>query len=117
MPLFIKHKETEIGIGDKIRITQKIIEGEKNRAAVFEGILIAIKSGQSPSIVVRRVGEQKIGIERIFPLLLPSIEKIEVLKKGTAGVRHGKLYYLRGKSPREVEKIYARANKKNKKEA
>lgn len=117
MPLFIKHKETEIGVGDRIKVTQKISEGEKARSVIFEGILMAIKSGQNPSIMVRRVGEQKIGIERIFPILMPSIEKIEVLKKGTAGVKHGKLYYLRSKSPREIEKIYARANKKNQKKS
>lgn len=113
MPLFTTHKEVNFGVGDKVRVTQKIKEAGKIRTAIFEGIVISIKAGKSRSFIIRRVGEQKIGIERIFPLNLPSIEKIEVLKKGTPGVKHGKLYYLRGKSPHEIEKIYTRASRKN----
>ncbi len=112
MPLFIKHKDTAFGIGDRVRITQKIVEADKNRSAIFEGIVISIKSGINPSFIVRRVGEQKIGIERIFPLNLPSLDEIKVIKKGTPGVRHGKLFYLRTKNPREIEKIYTRAQKR-----
>jgi large subunit ribosomal protein L19 len=112
MPLFIKHKDITFGIGDRIRVTQKIVEGGKNRSAIFEGIVISIKMGANPSFIVRRVGEQKIGIERIFPLNLPSLDEIKVIKKGTAGVKHGKLFYLRGKNPHEIEKIYTRAGKR-----
>lgn len=115
MPLFASHKEVKFGVGDKVRVVQKILEGEKNRQAIFEGIVIAIKGGENPSFAVRRIGEQNIGIERIFPLNLPSIEKIQVLKQGTTGVAHAKLYYTRSKSPREIEKIYSRASRKNKK--
>lgn len=112
MPLFIKHKDITFGIGDRIRVTQKIVESGKNRSAIFEGIVISIKMGANPSFIVRRVGEQKIGIERIFPLNLPSLDEIKVIKKGTAGVKHGKLFYLRGKNPHEIEKIYTRAGKR-----
>lgn len=114
MPLYITCKEVKFGVGDRIRVVQKIIEAEKSRQALFEGVVIAIKGGENPSFVVRRVGEQNISIERIFPALLPSIEKIQVLKIGTPGVKHAKLYYLRSKSPREIEKIYSRAARKNK---
>ena len=115
MSLFVKHGEVDFGIGDRVRVTQKIVEGGKNRSSIFEGIVIAIKSGENTSFVVRRIGEQKIGIERIFPITLPSIEKIEVIKKGTSGVKHSKLYYLRGKSPHEIDKIYSRSLKRAKK--
>lgn len=112
MPLFITHKDVTFGIGDRIRVTQKIVEGGKNRSAIFEGIVISIKSGTNPSFIVRRVGEQKIGIERIFPLNLPSLDEIKVIKKGTPGVKHGKLFYLRTKNPHEIEKIYTRTLKR-----
>lgn len=105
MTLFANHKEVNFGIGDKIRVIQKI----KSRQAIFEGIVIAIKGREeNQSFTVRKIGIQKIGIERIFPVNLPSIEKIEVIKKGTAGVRRAKLYYIRGKSSKEIEKIYSR---------
>lgn len=114
MSLYITHKETKFGIGDKIRVTQKIEEGGKTRSAYFEGILIAINGrDDGQSFTVRRIGEQKIGIERIFPINLPSIEKIEVVRKGTSGVRRSKLYYLRHSSPKEIEKIYAKASARN----
>lgn len=114
MPLFITHKEVKFGVGDRIRVIQKITDGEKNRQAIFEGIVISIKGGVNQAFVVRRIGEQKVGIERIFPISLPSIERIEIIKKGTPGVKHGKLYYLRTKNPREIEKIYTRTSRKNK---
>lgn len=115
MALYLKHKEVTFGIGDRVRVTQRIVEGGKNRSAIFEGIVIAIKSGINKSFVVRRIGEQKVGIERIFPLSLPSLEEVKVMKKGTPGVQHGKLYYLRTKNPHEIEKIYSRALKREKK--
>ena len=112
MPLFITHKDVVFGVGDRVRVTQKIVEGGKNRSAIFEGIVISIKSGANPSFIVRRVGEQKIGIERIFPINLPSLDEVKVIKKGTQGVKHGKLFYLRTKNPHEIEKIYTRAQKR-----
>jgi large subunit ribosomal protein L19 len=112
MPLFIKHKEITFGIGDRIRVTQKIVEGGKNRSAIFEGIVISIKSGANPSFIVRRIGEQKVGIERIFPINLPSLDDVKVIKEGTPGVKHGKLFYLRTKNPHEIEKIYTRTQKR-----
>ena len=107
MPLFITCKDTKFGVGDRIRVTKRLTEGDKARKAIFEGVVISIKGGLNPAFVVRRIGEQNISIERIFPLFLPSIEKVEVLKKGTSGVKHAKLYYLRRKSPREVDRIYS----------
>jgi large subunit ribosomal protein L19 len=114
MALFFKHKETEFGVGDKIRVIQKIEEGGKSRLASFEGMVLGFKGqGEMATIKVRRIGELGIGIERIFPLASPTIEKIEVIKKGVYGVRHAKLYYTRSQSPTEVEEIYSRSARKN----
>ncbi len=113
MSLTIKHKEIEFGIGDKIKVSQRIHEGEKERTQVFDGLVIAIKNrGDNKTFTVRKIGEAQIGIERIFPLFSPTIEKIEVVKKGVVGVKRAKLYYVRSKSPREIEKIYSRTHRK-----
>ncbi len=113
MALIAKHKEIEFGVGDRIKVVSKIKEGEKTRQQAFEGLVIGIKGrGENKSFTVRRIGVQQIGIERIFPLLSPSIEEIEVVKKGLKGVRRAKLYYTREKARKEIEEIYSRATKK-----
>lgn len=111
MALTIKHKDIEFGVGDKVRVIQRIKEGAKERSTTFEGIVISIrgKSGNH-SFIVRRIGEARIGIEKIFPLEAPTLEKIEVLKSGTRGVKRAKLLFIRKKSAREIEKIYSRAS-------
>ena len=114
MALTITYKEVEFGVGDKVRVVQKIKDGEKFREAFFEGMVLKIK-GRSPgkTMTVRKIGEAGIGIERIFPLNLPSLERITVIKRGVEGVRRAKLYYTRTKSPTEVEMIFKRAAKRN----
>jgi large subunit ribosomal protein L19 len=73
-------------------------------------MVIAIKNREeNKSFTVRRIATNLIGVERIFPLGAPTIEKIEVVKQGTSGSRHAKLYYTREKSRREVDQIYDRA--------
>jgi large subunit ribosomal protein L19 len=116
MALEIKHKDTKISVGDVIRVVQKIKEKDKSRLQAFEGLLIAIKgSKENASIMVRRIGEAQIGIERIFPLASPLIEEIRVVKTGGRGIRQAKLYYVRNKSRKEIEKIFSRTAKKSKK--
>lgn len=103
-------KGTKFGVGDTVRVVQTITEGDKKRLQAFEGIVIGIKGRNvNKSITVRRIGTAQIGIERIYPLASPSIEKIEVVKSGVRGVRRAKLYYIRDKSRKEIEKIYSRA--------
>ena len=111
MALKITHKDVEFGVGDRVRVYQRIKEGDKSREAMFEGMVLGIK-GRLPgkTFMVRRVGEAGIGIEKIFPIELPTIEKIVVVKKGTEGVRRAKLYYTRTKAPTEVDLIFRRAN-------
>lgn len=113
MALLTKHNEIPFGVGDSVRVTQRIKEGERERNQAFEGIVIGIKGkNENKTFIVRRIGAQQIGIERIFPLDAPTIEKVEVIRKGTPGVRHAKIRYIRTKSKREVEKIYSRTAKR-----
>jgi len=111
MALKITFKEVEFGVGDRVRVSQKITEAGKSREAIFEGMVMGIK-GRNPgkTFLVRRIGEAGVGIERIFPLNLPTIEKVVVVKRGIEGVRKAKLYYTRGKAPTEVEMIFKKAS-------
>jgi len=113
MALKANHNKINFGVGDKIKVFQKITEGEKQRTQAFEGIVIAIRNrGENRSFTVRKMGVQAVGIERIFPLFSPLIEKVEVIKKGMQGVRRSKLYYIRKKSPQEIDKIFSKAKSK-----
>lgn len=115
MALVAKHKDSEFAIGDTVNVVQELKEGDKTRKQVFEGVVIAIKGkGINKSFTVRRIGAQQVGIERIFPLASPIIEKVEVVRRGLLGVRRAKLYYIRDKSKKEIEKIYSRAAKREK---
>ncbi len=81
--------------GDTVRVHVKIKEGDKYRIQVFEGVLVAHRrSGISSTFTVRKVSSG-YGIERIFPVYSPIIEKLEVVKSGK--VRRARLYYLRGR--------------------
>lgn len=82
--------------GDTVRVHQRIKEGDKERVQVFEGTIIALKHGQgvSGTFTVRRITDG-LGVERIFPLHAPFIEKIELVSHGQ--VRRAKLYYLRNR--------------------
>ena len=93
----------EIQPGWTVKVFQKIKEGGKERISPFEGIIIAKKHGNEAggTFTVRRL-ISGIGVEKIFPLHSPTIEKIEILKK--AKVRRAKLYYLRGKSRKETRR-------------
>jgi len=113
MALKISVKETEFGIGDRVRVVQRVKDGDKNRESIFEGMVMAIRGrGVQKTFLVRRVGEGGVGIERIFPVELPSISKITVVKHGTEGVKRAKLYYTRTKTPTEIEMIFNKASNK-----
>lgn len=108
MAQFLSFQEQNISVGDTIRVHQKITEGSKTRTQVFEGIVIAIRnSGSGQSFVVRRIGAGSVGIEKIFPVRLPSIERIELKRKGD--VRKAKLYYLRDRIGKAASKIKEKA--------
>jgi large subunit ribosomal protein L19 len=85
----------EFGPGDTVRVHAKVIEGNKERIQVFEGVVIARKHGGiNETFTVRKISHG-VGVERTFMLHSPRIEKIEVVRRGK--VRRAKLYYLRKK--------------------
>ncbi len=91
--------------GDTVRVHAKIKEGEKERIQVFQGVVIRKRKGNVGATFTVRKVSYSIGVERIFPLHSPVIDKIEVVTKGK--VRRGRLYYLRnlkGKAARIKEK-------------
>ncbi|MBZ0155733.1 MAG: 50S ribosomal protein L19 [Alphaproteobacteria bacterium] len=96
-----KREVPQFNIGDTIRMHVKVVEGDKERLQPFEGVVIARKgSGIKETFMVRKVSFG-VGVERIFPIHSPSIDKIEVLKRGS--VRKAKLYYLRDKKGKEAK--------------
>jgi large subunit ribosomal protein L19 len=110
MALLGTHNDSSFGIGDTVRVHLRISEGEKTRIQQFEGMVIAIQGrGDGKSFIVRRVGEQKVGIEQIFPFASPSIDKVEVVRTISTGVSRAKLYYTREKSAREIDQIRTRS--------
>ena len=90
----MKKEISNIKAGDLIRVYQKVKEGEKERSQIFEGLVIARKHGNEigATITVKREVSGVV-VEKIFPLHSPTIEKIEIVKRGK--VRRAKLYYLR----------------------
>jgi len=85
----------EFAPGDTIRVSVKVVEGERTRVQAFEGLCIARKnSGLNSNFTVRKISYGE-GVERVFPLYSPNVAKIEVIRRGD--VRRAKLYYLRGR--------------------
>lgn len=116
MAILAVHKEITFGVGDIIRVHQRVFEAgsDKSRVQIFEGTVIAIRGKEmGKSVIVRRIGNQGVGMEMIFPLMAPTIEKVEVSRTGMKGVRRAKLYYIREKSKREIDKIYSRTHLKD----
>ncbi|MDQ7028936.1 MAG: 50S ribosomal protein L19 [Ardenticatenia bacterium] len=80
--------------GDVVRVHLRIVEGNRERVQVFEGTIIALKGrGVGRTITVRRIASHGVGVERIFPIYSPRVEKIEIVRH--SHVRRAKLYYLR----------------------
>lgn len=91
----VKREVPPFDIGDTVRVFTKVVEGDKERLQPFEGVVIARKGGGARETFMVRKVSFGVGVERIFPLHSPSIEKIVVKRKGS--VRRAKLYFLRGK--------------------
>lgn len=102
----LKENVPELNIGDTVKVHVRIQEGDKSRIQVFEGTIIAKKHGGiSETFTVRRVAHG-CGIERVFPVHSPAVDKVEIVRRGV--VRRAKLYYLRdrvGKAAKVKEEI------------
>ena len=96
-------KDFDMRVGDTVKVHQKIQEKGKTRIQIFEGLVLAKKHGNEAggTFTVRKVSNG-YGVERIFPLFSPNIDKIEVVKR--AKVRRAKLYYIRDKAAKEISK-------------
>jgi large subunit ribosomal protein L19 len=89
----LRQDQPEIRVGDTVRLQVKVVEGEKERIQTFEGLVIKINRGSSRATFTVRKVSYGVGVERIFPIHSPRIEKIQVLSHGK--VRRARLYYLR----------------------
>jgi large subunit ribosomal protein L19 len=95
----------DFGPGDNVKVHVKIKEGEKERIQVFQGVVISKRKGSTNATFTVRKVSYGVGVERIFPLHSPALDKIEVVTKGR--VRRAKIYYLRklrGKAARIKER-------------
>ena len=103
---YLKAEPPKVEVGDTVRVHIKVKEGNRERIQVFKGTVIAKKHGGiAETFTVRRVS-YGVGVEKVFPLHSPVIEKIETVRSGK--VRRAKLYYLRdrvGKSAKIKEKL------------
>ena len=90
----------DFGPGDTVRVHAKVVEGERERIQVFEGVVIRRRNaGSSSNFTVRRISHD-VGVERTFPIHSPRLDKVEVTRRGK--VRRAKLYYLRGRTGRHA---------------
>jgi len=98
--------------GDTVKVSAKIVEGEKERTQLFQGVVIKVRhDAQGGNFTVRRIA-YGVGVERTFPLYSPLVEKVEVVRHGK--VRRAKLYYLRGLSAKAARIKEKRAAKEKK---
>lgn len=104
----VKKTVPSFEIGDTVRVHVKVVEGEKERIQVFEGVVIARKGGRnSETFTVRKIS-YGVGVERIFPVHSPVVTRIDVVRRGKA--RRAKLYYLRerkGKTARLSDREFS----------
>lgn len=102
----------ELAPGDTVKVSAKIVEGEKERIQLFQGVVIKVRRGaDGGNFTVRRIA-YGVGVERTFPLRSPLVAKVEVMRHGK--VRRARLYYLRGlsgKASRIKEKRVAKEKK------
>ena len=93
---YMKPELPQMNVGDTVRVTVRVKEGNRERIQVFEGTVIAKKHGGiEETFTVRRIS-YGVGVERVFPINSPFVEKVTVVRKGK--VRRAKLFYLRGRT-------------------
>lgn len=92
----LKPEAPQFNVGDTVRVSVRIKEGERERIQAFEGTVIAKKHGGIAETFTVRRTSYGVGVERVFPVHSPFVEKVEVVRKGK--VRRAKLFYLRGRT-------------------
>ncbi len=92
----VKTEKPKFNIGDTVRVSVRIKEGERERVQAFEGTVIAKKHGGVAETFTVRRASYGVGVERVFPINSPFVEKVEVIRKGS--VRRAKLFYLRNRT-------------------
>ncbi len=111
----LKENPENFRIGDTVKVYFKIIEGQTERIQIFEGLVIAINNSDVRKTFTVRKMSYGVGVERIFPLHSPRIDKIDVVRRGR--IRRAKLYYIRervGKAAKVPELIRRKDSKKKK---
>ena len=91
----LKAEVPQFSVGDTVRVSAKIKEGNRERIQVFEGVVIKRQGGSNRETFTVRKNSNGVGVEKTWPLHSPKIEKVEVVRRGK--VRRAKLYYLRGR--------------------
>lgn len=108
------HPHEQVEAGDTVKVHVRIVEGNRERVQIFQGVVIRARGGgNNENFTVRRIASHGVGVERTFLTRSPRIEKIEILRR--AKVRRAQLYYLRdrrGKAARLKERRNWRATKK-----
>ena len=99
-----ERKKLGLRAGDTVKVWQKIKEKDKTRLQAFDGLVLAVKHGTEAgaTFTVRKVASG-VGVEKIFPLYSPMIDKVEIVKR--AKVRRAKLYHIRDKAAKEVRRV------------
>jgi large subunit ribosomal protein L19 len=96
----------EFNAGDTVKVSVRVVEGDRERTQIFQGVVLRIRGGHNDrSFTVRRIASHNVGVERTFLMRSPRVEKIEVVRR--AKVRRARLYFLRdvrGKAARLKEK-------------
>ncbi len=102
-PVVAERKKLDIRAGDTVKVWQKIQEKGKTRLQMFDGLVLAVKHGKEAggTFTVRKVASG-VGVEKIFPIYSPMIDKIEVVKR--AKVRRGKLYHVRHEAAKAIKR-------------
>jgi large subunit ribosomal protein L19 len=111
--LYLKEEVPKFDVGDKVEVHMRIVEGEKERIQVIEGIVIRKRGDGTRATFTVRKDSHGTGVERLFPLHSPRVEKVKVVRRNV--VRRARLYYLReltGKAARLTEKFDKTAGKK-----
>ena len=108
MAQYFTYQDESISVGDTVQVHQEITEGDKKRIQIFEGLVIAVRNaGLNKSFTVRKIAVGSIGVEKIMPVLMPSIKKITVKRHGE--IKRAKLYYLRDKVGKAASRVKERA--------